>query len=63
MQRSELANLIFTYAVLHAETERVLATGRTIHVLTDSKGTLLYRIPEAIQQRIGKMMEYLEVER
>ncbi len=63
MQRSELANLIFTYAVLHAETEKVLATGRTIHVLTDSKGTLLYRIPEAIQQRIGKMMEYLEVER
>ena len=63
MQPSELANLIFTYAVLHAETNKVLATGRTIHVLTDSKGTLLYRIPEAIQERIGRMMEYLEVER
>jgi len=63
MQRSELANLIFTYVVRHAETGKILATGRTIHVLTDSKGTLLYRIPEAIQQRIGKMMEYLEVER
>jgi len=63
MQPSELANLIFTYAVLHAETKKVLATGRTIHVLTDSKGTLLYRIPEAIQERIGRMMEYLEVER
>jgi acyl-CoA thioester hydrolase len=62
MQPSELANLIFTYEVLHAETNRVLATGRTVHVLTDSKGTLLYRIPEPIQQRIGRMMEYLEVE-
>lgn len=63
VQPSELANLIFTYEVLHAETKRVLATGRTVHVLTDSKGTLLYRIPEPIQQRISMMMEYLEVER
>jgi acyl-CoA thioester hydrolase len=63
IEPSEVANLIFTYAVLHAETERILATGRTIHVLTDSKGNLLYRIPEAIQQRIDRMMEYLEVER
>jgi len=63
MQPSELANLIFTYDVLRAETNRVLATGRTVHVLTDSKGTLLYRIPEPIQQRIGRMMEHLEVER
>jgi acyl-CoA thioester hydrolase len=38
IEPSEVANLIFTYAVLHAETERILATGRTIHVLTDSKG-------------------------
>ena len=56
-----MANLIFTYSVLHGETKRVLATGRTIHVLTDSRGTLLYRIPDAIQQRISRMMEYLEV--
>ncbi len=61
IERTELANLIFTYSVLHAETKRILATGRTIHVLTDSRGTLLYRIPDAIQQRISKMMEYLEV--
>ena len=61
IERTELANLIFTYAVLHAETKRVLATGRTIHVLTDSRGTLLYRIPEVIQKRISMMMEYLEV--
>ncbi len=63
MEPSELANLIFTYDVLNAETKRVLATGRTIHVLTDPKGILLYRIPEPIQERIGRMMEYLEVER
>ncbi len=61
IERTELANLIFTYSVLHGETKRVLATGRTIHVLTDSRGTLLYRIPDAIQQRISRMMEYLEV--
>ena len=63
MEPSELANLIFTYEVLRGETKRTLATGRTVHVLTDSKGTLLYRIPEAIRERIGRMMEYLEVER
>lgn len=63
MEPSELANLIFTYDVLNAETKRILATGRTIHVLTDSKGTLLYRIPELVRERIGRMMEYLEVER
>jgi len=61
IERTELANLIFTYSVLHGETKRVLATGRTIHVLTDSRGTLLYRIPDAIQQRISRMIEYLEV--
>lgn len=61
IERTELANLIFTYSVLQGETKRVLATGRTIHVLTDSRGTLLYRIPDAIQQRISRMMEYLEV--
>jgi acyl-CoA thioester hydrolase len=63
MEPSELANLIFTYDVLSAETKRVLATGRTVHVLTDSKGTLLYRIPGPVRERIGRMMEYLEVER
>lgn len=62
MEPSELANLIFTNEVLHAQTNRVLATGRTVHVLTDSRGTLLYRIPEPIRQRISRMMAYLGVE-
>jgi len=63
IEPTEVANLIFIYTVLHAGTEKVLATGRTIHVLTDSKGHLLYRFPPGIQEKIDRMMEYLEVGR
>jgi acyl-CoA thioester hydrolase len=59
MQRSETAKLIFYYTVMR-NTE-ILAEGSTTHVLTDLKGTMLYRVPRAVQQRLEEMMTYLGV--
>ena len=54
MQRTETAKLIFHYTEVFAE-------GSTTHVLTDLKGTMLYKVPPAIQQRLEDMMTYLGV--
>ena len=59
MQRSETAKLIFYYTVMR-DTE-ILAEGSTTHVLTDLKGTMLYKVPSAVQQRLEEMMTYLGV--
>lgn len=60
MERTEVAKLIFHYRILSQTNGRVLATGSTTHVLTDLKGTLLYRIPPEIFQKIEEMRKYLE---
>ena len=59
MQRSETAKLIFHYTVMR-DTE-ILAEGNTTHVITDLQGTMLYKVPPAVQQRLEEMMTYLGV--
>jgi acyl-CoA thioester hydrolase len=59
MQRTETAKLIFHYTVMR-DTE-VLAEGGTTHVLTDLIGTMLYKVPPAVHQRLEEMMVYLGV--
>jgi len=61
MERTEVAKLIFHYRVLHKDNGTILATGSTTHVLTDLKGTLLYRVPPEVLERIEAMRKYLEV--
>ncbi len=61
LERTEVAKLIFHYRVLHQEDGKVLATGSTTHVLTDLSGTLLYRVPPHILEKIEAMRKYLEV--
>ena len=61
LERTDVAKLIFHYQVLHEADRKILATGSTTHVLTDLKGTLLYRVPPEILERIEKMRNYLEV--
>jgi acyl-CoA thioester hydrolase len=61
MERTEVAKLIFRYRVLHQENGKILATGSTIHVLTDLKGNLLYWVPPEVLERIEAMRKYLEV--
>ena len=59
MQRSETAKLIFHYTVMRDS--EVLAEGSTTRVLTDLKGTMLYKVPPAVQQRLEEMMASLGV--
>ena len=59
MERCETAKLIFHYTVKRRD--EVLAEGSTTHVLTDLKGTLLYQVPQAAQERLDKMFAYLGV--
>jgi acyl-CoA thioester hydrolase len=61
MEKTEVAKLIFHYRVLDQQNGKVLATGSTTHVLTDLKGTLLYRVPPEVLTRIEAMRKYLEV--
>jgi len=61
MERTEVAKLIFRYRVLHQEKGKVLSTGSTTHVLTDPAGTLLYRVPPDVLEKIEAMRRYLEV--
>ena len=61
MERTEVAKLIFHYRVVSLQQGKVLATGSTTHVLTDLKGTLLYRVPADVLEKIEAMREYLEV--
>ena len=59
MQRTETAKLIFHYTVMrHRE---ILAEGSTTHVLTDLQGTMLYKVPPAVQQQLEEMMASLGV--
>jgi acyl-CoA thioester hydrolase len=59
MERTETAKLIFHYTLMR-DTE-VLAEGGTTHVLTDLMGTMLYKVPPAVHQRLEEMMVYLGV--
>jgi len=61
MERTEAAKLIFHYRVLHKGNGKILATGSTTHVLTDLNGTLLYRVPPVVLERIEAMRAYLGV--
>ncbi|MCX8119010.1 MAG: acyl-CoA thioesterase [Desulfobacterota bacterium] len=61
MERTEVAKLIFHYQIVSPVQGKVLATGSTTHVLTDLRGTLLYRVPPDILQKIEVMRKYLEV--
>jgi len=60
-ERTEVAKLIFRYRILSQKNGKVLATGSTAHVLTDFQGTLLYRIPQDILEKIEAMRKYLDV--
>jgi acyl-CoA thioester hydrolase len=57
MQRCETAKLIFRYTVMRDK--EVLAEGSSTHILTDLKGTMLYRIPSEAKQRLERMFASL----
>ena len=61
MERTEVAKLIFRYQVLHQAKGKILSTGTTTHVLTDLSGTLLYRVPPEVLEKLEAMRKYLDV--
>lgn len=59
MERCETAKLIFHYQLLRDGD--LLAEGSTTHVLTDLGGTMLYRVPNRVKERLERMFAYLGV--
>ncbi len=61
VRRTETATLEFLCRIIGADGS-VIATGRTVHVLTDEQGTLLYQLPPLIARRLERMFASLEGE-
>jgi acyl-CoA thioester hydrolase len=61
VQRAETATLEFLCRISGGD-GKVIATGRTVHVLTDDQGVLLYQLPAVIAERLGRMLAALEEE-
>ena len=61
VRKTETATLEFLTRMTGADGS-VIATGRTVHVLTDTHGVLLYRLPPVIAERLGRMLASLEGE-
>lgn len=58
---SDTATLEFLTRIC-SEEGVLLATGRTVHVLTDEAGVLYYRLPPVIAERLERLLASLEGE-
>lgn len=58
-RRTETATIEFVCSIVNAD-GAVCATGRTVHALTGMDGTLQYRLPPAIGERLERMLAWLE---
>lgn len=54
LESCETANLIFISEIVGRDGSR-LASGRTVHALTDLEGTLQFRLPEPVAQRVAEL--------
>jgi acyl-CoA thioester hydrolase len=61
VRRTETATLEFLSRITGADGS-IIATGRTVHVLTDEQGTLLYQLPPLIAHRLERLFASLEGE-
>lgn len=57
---TETATLAFSTRILDA-TGAVAARGKTVHVLTDMKGEIQYRLPPVVAERLDRLRAFLEV--
>lgn len=58
VRRTECATLEFLARITGADGV-VIATGKTLHVLTDEGGTLLYQLPPVIARRMDRLFAFL----
>jgi len=61
LSRSETATLTFLTTIVGPDGCR-LATGRTTHALTDLDGVLQFQLPQAIAERVARLLNWLEVQ-
>ncbi|HPX60627.1 MAG TPA: acyl-CoA thioesterase [Deltaproteobacteria bacterium] len=58
LRNTPTATLEFISEIVDANGTK-LATGRTVHALTDNAGVLQYQLPQAIAERIQRMTDWL----
>ena len=58
LRNTPTATLEFISEIVDANGTK-LATGRTVHALTDNAGVLQYQLPQAIAERIERMTDWL----
>ncbi len=59
LRRSETATLEFACRIVAADGSTA-ATGKTVHALTDLAGVLQYRVPPVVEERLARLISYLE---
>lgn len=57
LEPCETAQLIFSSQIVDPAGNR-LASGRTVHALTDLDGTLQFRLPEPVAQRVAALQRW-----
>ena len=57
LEPCETANLIFISQIIASDGSR-LASGRTVHALTDPHGTLQFRLPETVAERVAALQRW-----
>ena len=60
VRKAETATLEFLCRITGGD-GKVIATGRTVHVLTDDRGVLQYSLPPVIAERVDRMLGHLEM--
>jgi len=60
LRRTETATLEFVTTIVGPDGKK-LATGVTIHALTDTDGVLQFQLPPEIAERVNRLLAWLEV--
>ena len=58
LQPTEAANLVFVSEIIGPGNRR-LATGRTVHALTDKQGVLQFKLPPDVAVRLARLQEWV----
>ncbi len=59
-RRTDSATLEFICTIVDANGVKC-AEGKTVHVLTDKKGVMQYRLPPILVERLERLMAFLEI--
>ena len=59
LRRMETATLEFLATII-GQDGRKCATGRVVHSLTDSEGTLQYSLPPLVRERVERLLDWQE---